>query len=209
MSAVERFDVERVAKIFQDCLHENDDVLLDSYLEAYEEINKFFHLMGSVFGFVSSDVRSKIDILCEYRRKESTGERFLTIKTMITYEKGEELLKDHSYVSGSRTLLRLHRGLEFIYEFLKRLSELNECDKTHSCCKSAYNDTLAKHHPWVVRKGAVVAMYALPTQGELLKRVCINVSRAIEVLPEMLQHTKSVYDRIELLYTTHDLHDLP
>uniref|UniRef100_A0A0K8VBQ5 Glycolipid transfer protein domain-containing protein 1 n=1 Tax=Bactrocera latifrons TaxID=174628 RepID=A0A0K8VBQ5_BACLA len=111
MSAVERFDVERVAKIFQDCLHENDDVLLDSYLEAYEEINKFFHLMGSVFGFVSSDVRSKIDILCEYRRKESTGERFLTIKTMITYEKGEELLKDHSYVSGSRTLLRLHRGL--------------------------------------------------------------------------------------------------
>lgn len=67
--------------------------------------------MGSVFGFVSSDVRSKIDILCEYRRKESTGERFLTIKTMITYEKEEELLKDNSYVSGSRTLLRLHRGL--------------------------------------------------------------------------------------------------
>lgn len=98
---------------------------------------------------------------------------------------------------------------EFIYEFLKRLSELNECDRTHSCCKNAYNDTLAKHHPWVVRKGAVVAMYALPTQGELLKRVCINVSRAIEVLPEMLKHTKSVYDRIELLYTAHDLHDLP
>ncbi|XP_017472488.1 PREDICTED: ceramide-1-phosphate transfer protein [Rhagoletis zephyria] len=209
MSASERFDIEKVAKIFQDCLHDSDDVLLDSYLEAYEEINKFFQLMGTVFGFVSSDVRSKIDILCEYRRNESTGERFVTIKTMISYEKDEELLKDNSYVSGCRTLLRLHRGLEFIYEFLRRLSELNECDKTHACCKSAYNETLAKHHPWVVRKGAVVAMYALPTQGELLKRVCMNVTRAIEVLPEMLKHTKSVYDRVELLYSDNDLHGLP
>ncbi|XP_053964510.1 ceramide-1-phosphate transfer protein [Anastrepha ludens] len=209
MSAVERFDIEKVAKIFQDCLHECDDVLLESYLEAYEEINKFFHLMGTVFGFVSSDVRSKIDILYEYRRKELIGERFLTIKTMIIYEKAEDLLKDGSYVSGARTLLRLHRGLEFIYEFLRRLSELNECDKTHACCKSAYNDTLAKHHPWVVRKGAVVAMYALPTQGELLKRVCVNASHAVEVLPEMLKHTKSVYDRVEILYSAHDLHGLP
>ncbi|XP_054739676.1 ceramide-1-phosphate transfer protein [Anastrepha obliqua] len=209
MSAVERFDIEKVAKIFQDCLHECDDVLLESYLEAYEEINKFFHLMGTVFGFVSSDVRSKIDILYEYRRKELIGEHFVTIKTMIIYEKEEDLLKDGSYVSGARTLLRLHRGLEFIYEFLRRLSELNECDKTHTCCKSAYNDTLAKHHPWVVRKGAVVAMYALPTQGELLKRVCVNASHAVEVLPEMLKHTKSVYDRVEVLYSAHDLHGLP
>lgn len=77
--------------------------------------------MGSVFGFVSSDVRSKIDILCEYRRKESTAERFLTIKTMITYEKEEELLKDNNYVSGARTLLRLHRGLgELVLDVLQK-----------------------------------------------------------------------------------------
>ncbi|XP_067630753.1 ceramide-1-phosphate transfer protein [Eurosta solidaginis] len=209
MSSFGRFDIEKVTKIFQECLYESDDVLLAEYLEAYEEINKFFQLMGTVFGFVSSDVRSKIDILCEYRRKEATRDRFVTIKAMIEYEKDEELLKDNSYVSGARTLLRLHRGLEFIYEFLRRLSELNECDKTHACCKSAYNDTLAKHHPWVVRKGAVVAMYALPTQGELLKRVCLNVSRATDVLPEMLKQTKCVYDRIELIYTMHDLHGLP
>lgn len=99
--------------------------------------------------------------------------------------------------------------LEFVYEFLSRLSELSECDKIHGCCKSAYNDTLAKHHPWVIRKGALVAMYALPTQGELLKRVCINVPRAIETLPEMLKNTKCVYDRTEKLYTLYDLHALP
>ena len=61
----------------------------------------------------------------------------------------------------------------------------------------------------MIRKGAVVAMYALPTQGELLKRVCDNVPKAIETLPHMLKHTKLVYDRTENLYTVYELHDLP
>ena len=208
MAAVERFDIENVTQIFQDSLKNEDDVLMDEYLNAYEEINRFFHLIGSVFGFVSSDVRSKIDILQDFRRKEN-GEKFVSIKSMMEYEKELGLLSDSGYVSGSRTLLRLHRGLEFAYEFLKRLSELNDCDKTHACCKNAYNDTLGKHHPWVIRKGALVAMYALPTQGELLKRVCVNASRAIETLPEMLQNTKHVYDRTDKLYHLFDLQSLP
>lgn len=99
--------------------------------------------------------------------------------------------------------------LEFVYEFLLRLAELSECDKVHATCKSAYESTLAKYHPWVVRKGALVAMYTLPTQGELLKRVCANVPRAVEILPEMLRNTKVVYDRTHALYTLYDLHSLP
>lgn len=84
-----------------------------------------------------------------------------------------------------------------------------ETDKVHSCCKTAYESTLAKYHPWVVRKGALVAMYALPTQGELLKRVCCNPERVAEMLPEMLKNTKIVYDRTQALYTLYDLHHLP
>ena len=68
--------------------------------------------MGSVFGFVSSDVRSKIDILEEFRSKEEANSKnFATIKSMILYEKEGNLFSDSKYVSGSRTLLRLHRGL--------------------------------------------------------------------------------------------------
>lgn len=71
---------------------------------------RFFQLMGSVFSFVSSDVKSKVEILEEFRKKEN-AENFITCKTMITYEKNEGLFKKKDYVSGSRTLLRLHRGL--------------------------------------------------------------------------------------------------
>lgn len=165
--------------------------------------------MGSVFTFVSSDIHSKIMILEDFLHDNKTEEHFKTVQTLMSYEKDSDLFSDAAYVSGSRTLLRLHRGLEFIYEFLQKLAELGENEKTSGCCKSSYNNTLAKYHPWVIRKAANVAMYALPCQGDLLRKVCIDVPKAVQDLPEMLKITKIVYDRIERLYTTHDLHWLP
>lgn len=84
-------------------------------------------------------------------------------------------------------------------------------EKAHIVCKSAYNDTLAKHHTFLIRKGAQVAMFTIPTRGDLLKRVCHNmdVTRAMELLPEMLRNMRMAYDRTNELYTLHDLHNLP
>jgi hypothetical protein len=66
--------------------------------------------MGKVFAFVASDVKSKIEILEELRQGEN-GEHFSTLKKMIKYESENGLLNKSGYTSGSRTLLRLHRGL--------------------------------------------------------------------------------------------------
>lgn len=73
-------------------------------------MDRFFQLMGTVFGFVSSDVKEKVEILEKLRAKEN-AESFLTIRTMMEYERDSNLLNKKDYVSGSRTLLRLHRGL--------------------------------------------------------------------------------------------------
>lgn len=40
MSAVERFDIEKVTQIYQGSLNDEDDVLMDEYLLAFVEINK-------------------------------------------------------------------------------------------------------------------------------------------------------------------------
>lgn len=66
--------------------------------------------MGSVFGFVSSDVKSKIDILESLRQQENQNQ-FESFAAMLEFEKSTGLLNKKDYVSGSRTLLRLHRGL--------------------------------------------------------------------------------------------------
>lgn len=67
--------------------------------------------MGNIFGFVCSDVKSKVEILEEFRANNEVSEKFVSVKTMMVYERDTELLNKKDYVSGSRTLLRLHRGL--------------------------------------------------------------------------------------------------
>lgn len=202
------FDLRTVHDFFDEALVENDDVDLKAYLEAYKELYKFFQLMGSVFSFVSSDLKQKIDLLIELMNKDDQNYR--TIKSMIDFEKENKLLEKSDFVNGSRTLLRLHRGLDFIKEFLRQLGDLLDTDKTSSCCQDAYNNTLAKHHPWVIRKAAIVAMYTMPTRETLFKKVCgENVQRNMDVLPKMLEVTADVFNRTESIYETYQLHALP
>ncbi|XP_006564956.1 ceramide-1-phosphate transfer protein isoform X3 [Apis mellifera] len=195
------FDLRLVHDHFDRALVQDDDIDLKAYLDAYNElyniityIHRFFQLMGSVFGFVSSDLKQKIEILIDLINKND--QNYGTIKTMIEYEKENKILDKGDYSNGARTLLRLHRGLD--------------SDKTSSCCQDAYNKTLAKHHPWVIRKAAVVAMYTMPTRELLFKKVCgSDVQRNVDVLPKMLEVTADVFNRTHNLYEIHQLHSLP
>lgn len=65
--------------------------------------------MGSVFGFVSSDLKEKIQILNDLINKDD--QNYTTIKSMIQYEKESKILDKGDCTNGARTLLRLHRGL--------------------------------------------------------------------------------------------------
>lgn len=64
--------------------------------------------MGSVFSFVSTDLKQKIDLLQDLLDKNE--KHYSTIKSMIEYEK-ENKMFDGNHTNGARTLLRLHRGL--------------------------------------------------------------------------------------------------
>lgn len=68
--------------------------------------------MGTVFGFVSSDLKQKIEVLIELMNKND--QNYTTIKSMIEYEKESNMLDKGDYTNGSRTLLRLHRGLGIV-----------------------------------------------------------------------------------------------
>jgi len=153
--------------------------------------------MGKIFSFIASDLDAKIEIL-ENFLKSNNSENFVTINKMMKYEMDNNLLEKKDYVSGSRTLLRLHRGLgklmslavcnlasviilhltdfvccfpDFIRKFLQKVGDANNTDSLSKVGHEVYGDTLAHHHPWIVRKGANMAMYALPTREGLLKKV--------------------------------------
>ena len=61
--------------------------------------------------------------------------------------------------SGSRTLLRLHRALEYITAFLDRLEGMKDEDYCSVTSREAYETTLMKYHPWVVQVIIVVVSF--------------------------------------------------
>lgn len=96
---------------------------------------RFLNLIGSVFSFVSSDVKSKIKIMEKHREGENAIQ-YDSFKKMMKYEKESGLCEKHDFVSGSRTMLRLHRGLGMFYLlFRKKLA----CKPHYNHCRYQYN----------------------------------------------------------------------
>lgn len=56
---------------------------------------------------------------------------------------------------------------------MSKLCELQPTESTTKVAQEAYNQTLAKHHPWFIRSGALLAMNLLPCQNTLYHQVSI------------------------------------
>jgi len=206
-----KFDLNFLYVQLTTCYEKTIQMDMDSYILAYTEINKFFGILGTVFGFVASDVTSKLETLKNFRNGID-GQQFESIECMILFEKNKNLFKNSKYVSASRTLLRLHRALQFIFFFLDELCQLEMNDNLTKACQNSYNSTLACYHPWIVQKAAIMAMYALPDKEELLKRIKLP-HETEEYYTELLSKTvvamKEVFLQTQKLYEDHNLLDLP
>lgn len=170
---------------------------------------RLFSILGSVFGFVTSDVVEKIGILREYRTSEYS-EKYITIQSMIRHEVETKTTNCKKKASGSRTLLRLHRALEFTARLMKDLNTADDHEKMSLITKTAYDSTLAHHHPWLIRKGVHVAVYTLPTRKQFLEKLKVdNEERAKDLLAKVSEHQEEIFIITEELYTKEKLHDLP
>jgi hypothetical protein len=67
-------------------------------------------MLGTVFGFVGSDVKDKVEVLHSFRNGPNRA-HYETVQKMIAFEKETGYIKKNKQGSGSRTLLRLHRSL--------------------------------------------------------------------------------------------------
>lgn len=190
---------------------QDNEIIIDEYVRGYNELTRFFEILGTVFGYINSDIIEKVTILKYYRDREGK-ENYRTVESMMEYEISLDFSVSTEQPSGSRTLLRLHRALAFASLFLKRLGESNRDDKSSTLAYDSYNETLAQFHPWLIRKGVGVATYALGSCGSLLDK-CRGDTNSLEEIQELLGNIAKamdeVYHETESLYTKHDLHGLP
>ena len=54
------FSLEKLRVSFEGCISDDGKILLKNYIEGFEELYKFLNLLGTVFGWVSTDVDAKM-----------------------------------------------------------------------------------------------------------------------------------------------------
>ena len=179
-------------------------------VKIYPFCCRFFKLTGTLFGFVAKDIEWKVSVI-ESKLKSSRSQHYRTVKKMVQYEVNNSMaLKKGHDPSGSRTLLRLHWALEFILEFMSRISESTDVDKTSAIASDVYVKTLSNHHPWVTRKMATLAMYFLPSRKELISVMCKqDYTTVLELLHHVVEAGQVVYDTTEKVYAQNNLLRIP
>ncbi|XP_022619077.1 ceramide-1-phosphate transfer protein [Seriola dumerili] len=212
-SVEQKFSLQEVLDTFKLCLSENKEVYLQHYVAGWRGLVKFLNSLGSVFGFISKDAVNKIQVLVSHLNGEN-GSQYVTVQSMVKYELDNELVdltkRGGHPESGCRTLLRLHRALRWLELFLERLRTSTEDSKTSVMCADAYNESLAQHHPWVVRKAAGVAFCVLPGRQAFLEVMNVGPpEQVVAMLGEALPLISEVYQITEELYSQHNLLDLP
>ncbi|XP_074600701.1 ceramide-1-phosphate transfer protein [Brevipalpus obovatus] len=208
-------DIDMICSHLQQYNENINSLSLSRYLEAYRELNRFLEIFGKVFYFVTKDIESKINILQSYIDDESTGAKYTTVQSMIEYEREENLLTNQDRQSGARTLLRLHRALEFISLFTGEIARLNENEATGPAARRSYQKTLANYHPWYIRKAASAAMCALPSKIDMAVRALGQPKEECdpEVITQKMLRLSELseisFQITEKLYEDNKLLDLP
>ena len=145
---------------------------------------------------------------------------------MIEYEEKEDLLRDPKRPSGCRTVLRLHRALQFFSKFMEELAKVAGSSGTGCIARECYHSTLAQYHSWVIQKTASLAMYKLPNRDLLLAKSFGHDTslHSDDTIPtkedeewkkeseEMLrlgQLSHQVFDSVQNLFSEKSLLDLP
>lgn len=209
----QKFSLQEVLDTFKLCLSENKEVYLEHYVAGWRGLVRFLNSLGNVFGFISKDAVNKIKILVSHLDGEN-GSQYVTFQSMVKYELENELVdltkRGNHPESGCRTLLRLHRALRWLELFLERLRTSSDDGKTSVMCAEAYNESLAQHHAWVIRKAAGMAFCVLPGRAAFFEAMNVgSTEQAVTMLGEALPLISEVYQITEELYAKHDMLDLP
>ncbi|KAK1153554.1 ceramide-1-phosphate transfer protein-like [Acipenser oxyrinchus oxyrinchus] len=174
------FQIHRVLTAFNSAVTGEREILLERYLEGWDELVKFLESLGTVIGFISQEVKGKLGVVRELRRgapateeEEEGGDPYRTLRSMMAHELRAGLVDfRRQSLSGCRTLLRLHRALHWLQLFLRAVGRSSAGDSMGALCSVAYNQALAPYHSWLLRQAVGVALVALPDRAEFFRIVC-------------------------------------
>ncbi|KAK7909476.1 hypothetical protein WMY93_014160 [Mugilogobius chulae] len=212
------------------CLNEDGDVLMEPYLQSWDQLIHFMESLGTMVGFFSHKVKEKVTLIRQLSTKQSAGEDhgkpipeahghkhgvYRSVRSMVEAELQQGLVGfTFRTESGCRTLLRLHRSLLWVKLVLQGLTEdpdQNGVYKTPGeIGREAYSVALAPHHSWFLQRAAELVFVALPDRKYFLQLVCVNSqSEAVPALRIIIRALTRVHQRTQEILERHGLLLLP
>ncbi|KAG5852011.1 hypothetical protein ANANG_G00057910 [Anguilla anguilla] len=146
---------------------------------------------------------------------EEEWEAYTSVRSMMRAELSRGVVNfERETGSGCRNLLRLHRSLLWLQLFLKKMAEgPDEEGRLRSpaeLCREAYEQALAPHHPWLLRRAAEVAFLAMPEWDTFFRLVCVqSQAEAAPVLDRVVRAIEEVYSRTQGALQEHGMLELP
>ncbi|KAJ8267164.1 hypothetical protein GJAV_G00139280 [Gymnothorax javanicus] len=144
------------------------------------------------------------------------GESYASVRSMIRAELSRGAVNFAEQTdSGCRTLLRLHRALLWLQLFLQRLAEKPaaagaQMRSPSELCRTAYQQTLAHHHSWFVRRAAELAFLAMPERAYFFRLLCARDQEELaSVLSRVVRAIGEVYQRTQNALEEHGMLNLP
>ncbi|XP_061620021.1 ceramide-1-phosphate transfer protein-like isoform X1 [Phyllopteryx taeniolatus] len=210
------FQASRLLRFLTSSLSVADDVLLEPYLQSWDQLITFMESLGPVVSFFSQKVKEKLELI---RRLAGTpGPKraaYRSVRSMAEVEIRAGVVDfTRRTDSGCRTLLRLHRSLLWL---AMTLDGLTHAPDRHGRLKTpgelssdAYQVALAPHHPWVLRQAAELVFVALPDREHFLRLVCAqNQPEAEPVLRVISRALEKVHGATQRILEEHAMLDLP
>ncbi|KAM4536244.1 ceramide-1-phosphate transfer protein [Odontesthes bonariensis] len=229
------FQTWRLLQHLRSSMADEDDILLESYLQGWDQLLNFMESLGTVVSFFSQKVKEKISLIRQLSLRQSLEARgkpagsglqtpaafglqsgaFRSVRSMVEAElKAGAVSFYHRTDSGCRTLLRLHRSLLWLKLMLEGLSEGPDADgrfKTPGeLSRDAYRVALAPHHPWLLRQAAELVFLALPDRRYFLQLVCVRTQQeATPILTIIIHALTLVHTRTQQILAEYEMLELP
>ncbi|KAF7727914.1 hypothetical protein EC973_006913 [Apophysomyces ossiformis] len=167
----------------------------EQFLEATESLVTLFgELNSTAFSPVVKDMTGNITkIRARYLANPTAND---TLENLTATEAPE---KKRVATEG---LLWLSRGLDFTEQAL-RFNLNNPSEELTVSFTTSYEETLSKHHNFVVRRIFSLAMKACPYRKDFYEKIGVLDDAALAVMEAWLNALKAIINTIQTIFTEH------
>ncbi|CAF0862861.1 unnamed protein product [Didymodactylos carnosus] len=179
--------------------------------------SSFISSLGAVFDFATKDIHNKLAIIDEHLSLDSVN--YATIQKMVEFEmrtgryktKQKHLEPGKPLPNGCRTVLRLHRALNFIKLLLDETRRAPIDADMDTIAWNAYQETLGTHHPWIIQKTVHAAIkLTAPSREMFIEKLLQDrkMDELVMILADLVQACDTIDKTTEDLFKTNNLLNL-